>query len=91
VDDAVFTVDLVCGFGKQFAGRLLAHDELVAIAACEQVCWVGLPIAELLNVQWSFDFGDILLDVFCQVVNANGLSDWACHFVMATTGRFNQG
>lgn len=84
VDDAVFAVHLMGGFGEEFAWWLFSHDEFLAIAGFEEVGWVGLAVAELLDVQRRFDFWDILLDVFGEVVKVDRLSYGACHCVFAT-------
>lgn len=52
------------GLGQELAGRLFPHDELLAIAVFDEVCWIGLSISELFDIQRRLDFGDILVDVF---------------------------
>lgn len=80
----MFSVHLMSCFREELARRLLPHDELLAIAGFKQICRVGLAIPELLDVQRSFDFRDILLDVLCEIIEVDGLSYWACHLAMAT-------
>ncbi len=45
--DAVFSLNLVGGFGEQLAGRLLAQHVSFSICGCEQICWIGLPVRKL--------------------------------------------
>lgn len=80
LDDAVLTLDLVGRLREQLSWRLFPED--VALArrlGGEQVGWVGLAVAELLDVERHGDFGDVGLEVALEGGHVDGLADTACH------------
>ena len=78
MDDAVFSVDLVGGFGDDFAWWLLTHDILLGgWFGGYEVRWVGLAEAELLQLQRCLDFWDILVDPPLERLEVDGLPHFA--------------
>jgi hypothetical protein len=57
----------------------LAHDEFIAVDIGELVGGIGLAIAELLDLDRSFDLGDVGGDVRVEGGNVNWLPNGASH------------
>ena len=79
MDDAILSLDLMSSLGEQLARRFFSHDIFLAGAVGQLVGGVGLAIAELLDVDGSLDYGDILIDVSRERLNVNRLANCDGH------------